>query len=235
MEENKIMISPKEYLQKVLSFFQANGNPEIAEGQMNYMRNKFEFYGVKAPGWVKFSKGIMKSEGIFQKEELKEFVRLCMKEEHREMHYFGLQMVEKATKKEEEDFIDFLEELILTHSWWDSVDWITKMVSWHFMRFPKQIKSVTEKWMTSKNIWLQRTAIIFQRYKNYPTDEKMMFDYILRVKDSEEFFIQKGAGWALREHSKTEPEAVINFIKNNQLASLTEREGLKWLKKNGGL
>ncbi len=227
------MISPKQYLQKVLSFFQENGNPEIAEGQMNYMRNKFEFYGVKAPGWVKFSKEIMKSEGVFQNEELKEFVRLCLNEEHREVHYFAFQMVEKATKKEEEDFIEFLEELILTHSWWDSVDWMTKMVGWHFMRFPKQVKSVTEQWMASENIWLQRAAIIFQRYKNYPTDEKMMFDYILRVKDSEEFFIQKGAGWALREHSKTKPEEVIDFIKNNKLKSLTEREGLKWLKKNG--
>lgn len=227
------MLSPKEYLQKVLSFFQENGNPEIAEGQMNYMRNKFEFYGVKAPGWVKFSKEIMKSEGVFQNKKLKEFARLCLKEEHREMHYFALQMVEKATKKEEEDFIDFLEELLLTHSWWDSVDWITKMVGWHFMRFPKQVKSITERWMASENIWLQRTAIIFQRYKNYPTDEKMMFDYILKVKDSEEFFIQKGAGWALREHSKTKPDEVIDFIKKNKLKSLTEREGLKWVKKNG--
>ncbi|MFK7774983.1 MAG: DNA alkylation repair protein [Saprospiraceae bacterium] len=227
------MISPKQYLQKVISFFQENGNIEIAEGQMNYMRNKFEFYGVKAPGWVKFSKEIMKSEGIFRNEKLKEFVRLCLNEEHREIHYFGLQMVEKATKKEAEDFIDFLEELILTHSWWDSVDWISKMVGWHFMRFPKQVIPVTERWISSGNIWLQRIAIIFQRYKNYPTDEKMLFDYILRVKDSEEFFIQKGAGWALRDHSKTNPAEVVNFIKNNKFPSLTEREGLKWLKKNG--
>ena len=227
------MISPKQYLQQVLSFFQENGNPEIAEGQMNYMRNKFEYYGVKAPGWVKFSKEIMKSEGVFQNKNLKKFVRMCLNEEHREIHYFGIQMVERATKKEEEDFIDFLEELILTHSWWDTVDWISKMVGWHFIRFPKQIKSVTERWMTSENIWLQRTAIIFQRYKNYPTDEKLLFDYILRMRDSREFFIQKGAGWALRDYSKENPAAVISFIGKNELASLTKREGLKWIKKNG--
>lgn len=227
------MISPKQYLQKVIAFFQEAGNPEIAEGQMNYMRNKFEYYGVKAPGWVKFSKEIMKSEGIFQEEKLKEFVRLCLKEEHREIHYFGIQMVERATKKEAEDFIEFLEELILTHSWWDSVDWISKMVGWHFMRFPHQIKPVTEKWMSSENIWLQRTAIIFQRYKNYPTDEKILFKYILREKKSEEFFIQKGIGWALRDYSKERPEAVIDFIKKNNLKPLSKREGLKWLKKNG--
>jgi hypothetical protein len=74
------MISPKEYSHKVISFFQASGNPGIAEGQMNYMRNKFELYGVKAPGWVNFSKETIKSEGVFQNEKLREFVRLCLKE-----------------------------------------------------------------------------------------------------------------------------------------------------------
>lgn len=227
------MISPTEYLKQVILFFQENGNPEIAEGQMNYMRNKFEYYGVKAPNWAKFAREIMKSEGIFHDGKLKDFVRLCLREEHREIHYFGIQMVEKATKKEGKDFIDFLEEIILTHSWWDTVDWVSKMVSWHFVRFPEQVKPVTESWMSSENIWLQRTAIIFQRYKKYPTNEKLLFDYILRLKDSEEFFIQKGAGWALRDYSKENPQAVINFIQTYQLASLTKREGLKWLKKNG--
>lgn len=227
------MLTPTQYLQKVITFFQKNGNPEIAEGQMNYMRNQFEFYGVKAPLWVKFSREIFKAEGVLHGEELKSFVRMCMDEEHRELHYFGIQMVEKVAKKQEEDFIDFLEELILTHSWWDTVDWISKMVGWHFMRFPKQTQPVTEDWISSNNIWLQRMAIIFQRYKNYPTDEKMLFDYILRAKDSEEFFIQKAAGWALREHSKRNPETVLNFIKKHQLKPLTVREGLKWIRKNG--
>lgn len=227
------MISPKQYLAQVILFFQENGNPETAEGQMNYMRNQFEYYGVKAPDWVKFAREIMKSEGVFHQDRLKEFVRLCLKEEHREIHYFGIQMVEKATKKENEDFIDFLEEIILTHSWWDTVDWVSKMVSWHFVRFPDQIIPITEKWMSSENIWLQRTAIIFQRYKKYPTNEELLFDYILRLKESKEFFIQKGAGWALRDHSKEHPEAVVDFIKKHELAPLTKREGLKWLKKRG--
>ena len=225
------MISPKDYLQKVLHFFQQTGSPEIAEGQMNYMRGKFEFYGVKAPVWIKYSKEIFKAEGVFHQQELIEFARLCFAEEHREIHYFGLQMVEKVSKKQPEDFINFLEEAILTHSWWDTVDWISKMVSWHFQRFPDQVRPITKRWMDSKNIWLQRRAIIFQRYKNYPTNEEMLFDYILKTKDSDEFFIQKGAGWALRELSKTNPKAVINFIEKNTLKPLTIREGLKIIKK----
>jgi len=223
------MLTPSQYLKEVIPQFQEFGNPEIAEGQMNYMRNQFEFFGIKAPVWVKYSKEVFKSEGVFHGEQLIEFARLCMEEEQRELHYFGIQMVEKVAKKQDKDFIDFLEELILTHSWWDTVDWISKMVGWHFIRFPQQIIPVTERWMASENIWLQRVAIIFQRYKNYPTDEKILFKYILQVKDSNEFFLQKGAGWALRDYSKENPQAVIDFVKNNTLKPLTKREGLKRL------
>jgi len=61
----------------------------------------------------------------------------------------------------------------------------------------------------------------------------LLFDLILYHRKSKEFFIQKGAGWALREYSKTNPAAVIDFISKNNLPSLTEREGLKWMKKHG--
>jgi len=226
------MLTPKAYLEEVLTFLHESGRPEIAEGQMNYMRNQFEYYGVKAPVWIKFSREIFKSEGVFRGEDLKTFVRMCFEEDHREVHYFGIQMLERVSKKEDENFIEFLEELILTKSWWDTVDWISKMVSWHFVRFPNQIRPVTERWMSSEEMWLMRVAIIFQRYKKYPTDEKLLFEYILRVKDSEEFFIQKACGWALRDQSKTNPQSVINFIEKNNLKPLTKREGLKWLKKN---
>ncbi|MEL6454990.1 MAG: DNA alkylation repair protein, partial [Cyanobacteria bacterium J06623_5] len=40
-------------------------------------------------------------------------------------------------------------------------------------------------------------------------------------------------GWALREYSKTEPVSVERFVDSTQLAALSRREALKWLKKKG--
>ncbi len=57
-----------------------------------------------------------------------------------------------------------------------------------------------------------------------------MFGYIRRLAHSKEFFIQKGAGWALRQYSKTNPEAVAHFVETTQLAPLTKREALRLLK-----
>ena len=156
------MISTNEYLHQVLTFFQEAGDPETAEGQMNYMRNKFEYHGVKAKGWIDFSKKIFKTEGVCHGKALKEFVRLCFAEEHREVHYFGLQMVERVSKKQEENFIDFLEELIVTHSWWDTVDYIAANLVGRELKNPASRDSVLNRWLKSEDLWLQRTTLIYQ-------------------------------------------------------------------------
>ena len=186
---------------------------------------------MKAPIWLGVAKELFKTEGIFTGEELKRFVRLCFEDDHRECHYLGLQMVEKTIKKQSKDYIHFLEELILTNSWWDSVDWLSKMVSMHFQRFPDLLPNTPDRWIESDHMWLQRVAIIFQRYKKYPTDWAMLQRYILKHQHSQEFFIQKAMGWALRDESKEHPAEVLAFIKANALPKLTQREGLKWLKK----
>ena len=223
--------SPKHYLQHVKNIFQERGNPDTAEGQMNYMRNQFEYYGLKAQVWQSTAKEIFKDKGIPTGEDLKTLIRLCFEDEYREIQYFALEMAQKVIKKQAEDFIELLEELIITKSWWDTVDWISKLVNIHFKRFPEKMKSISEKWIESDNMWLQRTAIIFQRYYKADTNPDLLFKYILRHIDSKEFFIQKAAGWALRDYSKVNAEKVIEFIDAHpDLAPLTKREGLKWLK-----
>jgi 3-methyladenine DNA glycosylase AlkD len=46
-------------------------------------------------------------------------------------------------------------------------------------------------------------------------------------KNSNEFFIQKAIGWALREYTKTNPEAVKNYVNNTNLKNLSQKEALK--------
>ncbi|MBK8904446.1 MAG: DNA alkylation repair protein [Anaerolineaceae bacterium] len=61
----------------------------------------------------------------------------------------------------------------------------------------------------------------------------MLFSLFKENLDSDEFFFQKALGWALREYSKTEVEAVVTFIAATPLAPLSAREGLKWLRNQG--
>lgn len=226
------MLSPEQYLVQVKSRFLEQGNPDTAEGQMNYMRNQFAFYGLKAPQWMALARQFYEEHGIPQGEELRTLARLCFEDDYREIQFFAVETVQRALTRQQEDFINLLEELITTKSWWDTVDWLAKLAGAHFLRYPHLARPVTERWMQSGNIWLQRSAMIFQlRYKDL-TDAELLFGYILRLNGSKEFFIQKGAGWALREYSKTNPEAVRHFVQENAaLAPLTKREALKWLNK----
>lgn len=52
--------------------------------------------------------------------------------------------------------------------------------------------------------------------------------------ESDEFFINKAIGWALRDYSKTNPEWVSDFIDENynHFAKLSITEGSKYLKTN---
>jgi 3-methyladenine DNA glycosylase AlkD len=121
--------------------------------------------------------------------------------------------------------------LIITNSWWDSVDFLAKyLLGNYLLQFPEETDSVILKFSNSENMWLNRSAILFQLgYK-----EKTNFDVLKSVcekhKTSTEFFIQKAIGWALREYAKTNPETVRNFVSNFNLKKLSEKEALKNIK-----
>ena len=115
---------PSAYFKHVLDTFRDNGNPGIAQMQMWYMRHQFDYFGLKMPQWMALTKEIHKKYGLPETEDLKALARLCFEDDHREMQYFALETVQKDLKSQPAEFVDFLEELILTKSWWDTVDWI---------------------------------------------------------------------------------------------------------------
>lgn len=223
-------ISPAEYLASVKQLFEQAGKPDIAEGQMAYMRHQFEFYGIKKPLWSALTQELFQKYGLSEGAALQNLALLCMQDDYREVNYFGLELVQKQLKKQEENFIELLETLICTRSWWDSVDWLAKLVGMHFLRYPSSIQPFTTRWMHADYIWLQRVCLIFQLHYKEKTDAALLFKYVEQLKGSSEFFIQKAAGWALRQYAKTHPEAVRAFlIAHADLPPLTRREAMKYL------
>jgi 3-methyladenine DNA glycosylase AlkD len=222
------------YIKSVKLAFEKEANPTNALQQKKYMRGQFEYYGLKSKEARAVRKEIYQTLG-YPKDTptLKKLVRLCFKDEFRDLHYFGIELVEKNIKKQEANFISFLEEMITSKSWWDSVDWINNFIGIHFKRYPELQKKYAYKWIENDNIWLVRVAIIHQlKYKN-EMDQDLLFDLIYLTRKSDEFFIRKAGGWALRQLSRFDSSAVINFVDANpDLSGLTKREALRLLKKN---
>lgn len=216
------------YVQGLTEWLAQASDPGVAEGQARYMRDQFRFLGIQTPRRQALLREWIAAEGIpAWGGPLERTVRGCFRSPYRELHYAGLFLLERSLRRAGPEAVELLEELALTHSWWDTVDWIAKLAGIHFRRYPAQIKPVTRGWMESGSLWLQRLALIFQLGYREKTDRDLLFGYILRVADSREFFLQKGAGWALRQYARTDPEAVRAFVGNHRLAPLTRREALK--------
>jgi 3-methyladenine DNA glycosylase AlkD len=63
------------------------------------------------------------------------------------------------------------------------------------------------------------------------TDQARLFRYALALAPETDFFIRKAIGWALRDHARTQPDAVRAFLMAHAhvLSGLTRREAGKHL------
>jgi 3-methyladenine DNA glycosylase AlkD len=224
-------IAPEEYLSLLAQAFLEAGDPARAEQQRAYTKHHFSYYGLIAPRWLRITKSFFSDYGMYTGHLLKEYVHKCFDQEYRELHFAGLQMMESMLKQQDKDWVLVLEKCIETQSWWDSVDWIAKLVGMHFKHYPELQHPYARKWIVSDNMWLQRVAIIHQLFYREQTDEKLLFEMILQVADSKEFFLRKASGWALRQHAKVYPQQVQAFIESQTLSGLTIREAKKQLNK----
>ncbi len=216
------------YVQNLRNLFSEHSNAAIAEQAAAYMKDHFVFFGIKAPIRQALTKQFFAENAPPQYSDLHDIVWELWLEPERELQYFAIELLERRKKEWTEDIINLLETLIVTKSWWDSVDAISSaLVSVYFKKFPHKIRPITEGWMNSENMWLQRVCLIFQLTYRKETDTELMFAYMLRLHHSKEFFIQKAIGWALRQHARTDADAVRHFVENTQLAPLSKREALK--------
>lgn len=81
------------------------------------------------------------------------------------------------------------------------------------------------------NMWIRRIAINHQLGFKEQTDTQLLSTIINMTTGSNEFFINKAIGWALRDYSKYNPKWVKQFINDHddQLSNLSIREASKYL------
>ncbi|WP_242637701.1 MULTISPECIES: DNA alkylation repair protein [Bacillaceae] len=214
----------------VTRLFTENRNELLAEPMMNYMKGHFLFLGIKSPLRKELEKQFFKETGVLREPFNKELVEELWSEKEREYQYTALTYLEKIMNKLQKDDLSFMEQLITTKSWWDTVDALApKPVGKIAEMFPEVVEEMIDGWAIHDNMWLRRAAILFQLKYKQKTNEKKLYQYIRQNADSKEFFIQKAIGWALREYSKTNPLSVQRFIEGQSLAPLSIREGSKYL------
>lgn len=211
--------------------FRKASNKELAIPMENYMKNNFTYFGIK----TEKRRAIFKSNYEQNKPEVKSNFRTIALElfqmKEREFHQTAIDLLLKEFKKNYvlED-IQLIEKLIITNSWWDSVDTIAKYIlGGYLLQFPSETLKVIERFSNSENMWLNRSAILFQLSYKEKTDFEILKSECEKHKDSNEFFIQKAIGWALRDYSRFNPKGVEAYVNSTNLKPLSRREALRLL------
>ena len=209
--------------------FRKASNSELAISMEKYMKNNFSFLGIK----TEQRRAIFKSNYEQNKVEVKPNFRVIAWElfqmKEREFHQTAIDLLVKEFKKNFvlED-IQLIEKLIITNSWWDSVDSIAKyLLGGYLLQFPSETLNTIERFSNSDNMWLNRSAILFQLSYKVKTNFEILKSECEKHKYSNEFFIQKAIGWALRDYSRFNPNGVITFVNSTDLKSLSRREALR--------
>ena len=220
------------FISQLQQVFNAHSNLENKIPMEAYMKNKFVMFGIKSAE----RKGLLKIVLIQHKDEVVNNCRAIVKKLYnfpeREFHYCAIELMDKFLKKNylSED-IKLIEDLITTFSHWDTVDFIAKHILGNYLLLhPNKTGKVITYFSNSNDMWLNRSAILFQLGRKDKTNSEILFRECKRHSKSNQFFIQKAIGWALREYAKTNPDSVKHFVETNKLAPLSTREALKHFK-----
>ena len=213
----------------LITDFEENRNELLAESMSKYMQDKFRFLGVRGTTrteiYKKYFPDARKTKIIDW-----DFVESCWNKEEREFQYvvvYYLKAMQKFLKRED---ISRLKYLIVTKSWWDTVDLLAKVIGSLIIRI-KGYDQIMLEWSKDSNIWLRRVAILYQLSLKDKVDKQVLDEILVNNLGDSQFFINKAVGWALRDYSKYNPEWVREFIKKNKenMANLSIREASKYI------
>ncbi len=218
-----------------------HGDAEKAPQMQAYMKSEMPFLGVIAPErrllikeavakhWPTPKQGSQQEEKVEWRETVEDLWRNAT---HREELYAALDLADHPRFKQYQDLelLPLYQEMIVTGAWWDLVDRLATWRIGHLLRhFPESMTPILDQWSMDDDLWLRRTAILAQLKSKQHTDPGLLKRWIEPSLEHQDFFLRKGIGWALREFAKTEPNWVIQYVRQHATAMspLSIREALR--------
>lgn len=214
----------------IVEIYAAHADPVRASGMEAYMRGRFRFFGIPTPERRRLSREALRQR-FGTLEELDRTLRELWARDERELQYFAVELAERNAKLWEPRFLQTLRWMILTRSWWDTVDVLASHHVGGLVRRHPELLPEMDAWIGSGELWLQRAALLHQLGYKERTDAERLFRDCARLAGERDFFLRKAVGWALRQYSYVDPHAVREFVGSHDLSPLSRTEALKAIRR----
>lgn len=198
-----------------------------------YMLNQFAFLGIRAAPRRQALRGLPHLN-TWSSHALLSLAEGLWRLPEREFRYAAVDVLARHHKRLDLSDLPRILQLVMTDSWWDTVDGLAGVVGDLVLRAQANSNDVQQHMdacLTHPNLWVRRVAMLHQLGWKSQTDQQRLFRYALALAPEKDFFIRKAIGWALRDHARLQPQAVRLFLQEHsgQLSGLTRREAGKHL------
>ncbi|HEY9126636.1 MAG TPA: DNA alkylation repair protein [Acidobacteriaceae bacterium] len=231
--------STRESSRKLVAFvrerFAEMADPQKAVPMAAYMRTSQPFYGVPHAGIDAIAREVLAQFPVVSRTDYEWYVLALWRLPHREEQYLAVRYA-RQKKLISYESLPLYEQLIREGAWWDFVDEIAAhLVGTALDKDRSRVEPVLDRWIEDRDFWMRRAALLAQLRHGRHTNQEQLFRYCLLLCGEREFFLRKAVGWALREYSKSSPEAVVNFVETHRarLSPLTVREAVRHLIRQG--
>ena len=206
-------------------------DPERAAAMAAYMKNHFPFLGLPAPALQKLEKAALAGLPHPTEDELAAIATALWDRDEREYQYVACSYLLHHVDLPGPGFIEVVRALVITKSWWDTIDPLATRFTGGLVRRHRPLVTVMDEWSRADNMWLVRVAILHQLHYGADTDEERLFAYCAAQAGHRDFFVRKAIGWALRHYARTAPGEVLSFVEAHRsaLSGLSVREATKHL------
>lgn len=216
-------------LDAVVRGLRAAADADRAADMAAYMRGQFPFLGVPTPERRRISRPVVVAARTLPGPEAVGLVDRLWSLPEREFQYVGSDLARAGAARWDPVQLADLRRFVTTHSWWDTVDPLSRAVGDLAATHPG-LGAEMDRWIDDADLWVARVALLHQLGWRDRTDADRLFAFCASRATDTEFFIRKAIGWALRDYARTAPDAVARFVRDHpELSGLSRREALKHL------
>jgi 3-methyladenine DNA glycosylase AlkD len=205
-------------------------DPERASGMARYLKTSQPCHGVRRPEVRRIARGMKRLWEPTTRAEYGALVEALWALPHREERYLAIDTARLHARFIEPRSVPLYRRMITEGAWWDLVDEIaSKLVGGALLTHRSELTPTIRSWIGDTDLWIRRSAIICQIGHRADTDTELLYEACLRCADDPDFFIRKAIGWALRAHTRVDPDGVAAFVSDREtsLSPLSRREALK--------